>query len=319
LERCQLVIYSDGPKISDHEAAVAETRCVLRDWGPRLGAEVIEQSMNLGLARSIVGGVTRLVAVHGRVIVLEDDLVPTPDFLAFMLAGLDRYADDDRVAQISGCLLTDNTSAESEGLFLPLATSWGWATWERAWRLFRWEDEIDLAELERDPAFRARFTLNGDCNYERMLNDRVEGKNDSWGVLWWFAIAKADKLVLYPRTSLIWNGGFDNSGVHCGGKEEFRPTAPDPFRVGRLSSPIHLPDVVAIDPVAMAAVQQYLRRSRWSGRPRNKRNTLVRLGLKVRQRLNLAYLRRLVRRERTINSGARPSEVSRVTSRTATR
>ena len=285
LERCHLVIYSDGPKSPVHEAAVAETRRVVRSWALRFGADVIEQPRNLGLARSIVGGVTHHCATHGRVIVLEDDLVPAPDFLQFMLAGLDRYADDDRVAQISGHLLTDTADVATDGLFLQVMQTWGWATWERAWRMFRWHHAIDPSELDIDPAFRARFTMDGAYKTLRLLQHRLDGEHDTWGILWWYAMAKFDKVTLHPSRSLIWNGGFDKSGVHCSGREVFRPMPPAAFLSPRLSSLIRLPDTVSLDHIQMAATREFL-----GGPSRSARSPirLVRLGLKLRRHLHVA-------------------------------
>jgi len=285
LERCQIVICCDGPKMPKHAADVAATRDIVRAWAPKFSADVIERQTNLGLAHSIVGGVTRLCAEHGRVIVLEDDLVPTPDFLSFMLAGLDRYAADDRVAQVSGCLLTGTAPhASADGLFLPLATTWGWATWQRAWRLFRWHQQIDPSELERDPAFRARFTLDGAHATERLLQYRLQDKHDTWGVLWSYALAKADQLVLYPAHSLIWNGGFDKSGVHCSGWEEFSPQPPGQFLHRRLSSPIRLPGTTDIDHVTLIATREHFLGPSRSARPSSR---LARLQLRIRKHLRL--------------------------------
>ena len=257
LDRCALTIYCDAPKSAAQAEAVEGNRAIARDWASRLDASLVERQENLGLARSIVGAVSRHVSSAGRVIVLEDDLVPTPDFLEFMLAGLETYADNTEVAQISGCLLPDEFPARHDGLFLPLTTTWGWATWGRAWSDFRWD--VDAAELDDDPAFRGRFTLDGTVDYVSMLRNRVTGGNDSWGILWWFAVARANKLVLYPRESLIWNGGFDNSGVHCGGTEEFQPDPPVRFRSPRLGErQIRLPLAAEADSEALAAVRRHL-------------------------------------------------------------
>ena len=44
---------------------------------------------NKGLADSIIGGVSEVINLYGRVIVLEDDLVLMPNFLNFLNQGLD--------------------------------------------------------------------------------------------------------------------------------------------------------------------------------------------------------------------------------------
>jgi hypothetical protein len=267
LSEIELHVFSDAPKHEKHAKAVDEVRQIIRAFASTpptgLRVHVVERAHNLGLAGSIAGSVTELVRSHGRVIVLEDDLVPTPDFLPFMLDGLRRYQDDPRVMQISGCLLPGRLQTAEDGFFLPLTTTWGWATWERAWSAFKPVDAADRAQLDTDPALRSRFTAEGRFDYVAMLDDLLAGRNDSWGIQWWYAVAKAAGLVLYPRESLIWNGGFDASGVHCGGTEIFQPDPPPQFaapRLGRerLGGEMRLPAKVLIDKKSWAKVLSFL-------------------------------------------------------------
>jgi hypothetical protein len=188
--------------------------------------------------------------------VLEDDLVPSPDFLVFMLEALDRYEDVDEVAQISGCVTSEGMEVDEDAFFLPSTLPWGWATWQRAWRLFRWQDEINVNDAV---SHIARLSLGPEMSAYllRMLHDRIEGKNNSWGILWLCAVAQAQKLVLYPRKSLIWNGGFDGSGVHCHGAALFSPDPPLRFLRPRLQLPLQWPsrcEVAQEQVTAMLAV-----------------------------------------------------------------
>jgi hypothetical protein len=262
LDEVELTIFCDAPKHAGHAAAVGEVRAIARAFAAAQGAGVavnlVERDENHGLARSIAGSVSALTQAHGRVIVLEDDLVPTPDFLAFMLDGLARYQDAPEVLQISGCLLPGALPAREDAFFLPLTTTWGWATWARAWERFQPVTAGDRAALDADAGLRHRFTAEGRVDYVAMLDDRLAGKNDSWGILWWHAVARAGGLVLYPRESLIWNGGFDASGVHCGGTEVFQPRAPEAFSRPRLADPIRLPASVRTDDAAWASVLAFL-------------------------------------------------------------
>jgi hypothetical protein len=141
---------------------------------------------------------------------------------------------------------------------MPLTTTWGWATWARAWSLFDWKTDSMLDALAADATFRSRFNLGGAGDYESMLSDRISGRNDSWGILWWYAVARAGAQVLYPRVSLIWNGGFDNSGVHCAGNLPFQPEAPSQFQKSNLPTELRMPDRVEPDMMAFAEVRHWL-------------------------------------------------------------
>ena len=213
LEECAITIFCDGARGPQDADAVESARAVAREWAETHGAEVVERPENLGLARSIVTAVTNLANAHGRVVVVEDDMILSPDFLDFMLGGLDRYAGDERALQISGFAFSIEPLPKADAIFLPLASTWGWATWKRAWEQFHWEPE-NLSCLE-DPAVKARFDLEGAYPYSSMLQTRLDGRNDSWGILWYWAVFQAEGLVLFPRESLVHVGGADGTGTHC--------------------------------------------------------------------------------------------------------
>jgi hypothetical protein len=49
-----------------------------------------------------------------------------------------------------------------------------------------------------------------------MLEEQINGANDSWAVRWHASAFLAEKLTLYPGRSLVNNIGNDASGTHCG-------------------------------------------------------------------------------------------------------
>jgi hypothetical protein len=258
LDECEVVIYCDGPKMAEHEAAVKASRAVVREWAGRLNARVIEKANNAGLAKSIVEGVTGLCSEYGQVIVLEDDLVVSPYFLEFMLAGLRRYANDSQVMQISGHMFPVAHSNKEDGIFLPYSVTWGWATWERAWRAFSWEGKRTI-ELLQDQAVRHRFDFNGAHPYSALLEARLAGKNQSWGILWYWAVFCAGGMVLHPRLSLVRNEGFDGSGTHCRTDHYYKEPSIEEFNTRWLSAPVRMPQEIKIDDCAMARVSELLR------------------------------------------------------------
>ena len=257
LEHCRPFIFCDAAARPEQEEAVAANRAVARSWGERLGARVVQREKNLGLAASIAGEVSRLCAEYGRVIVLEDDLLVSPDFVTYMLAGLDRYQNQPEVMQISGFMFNLAPRRQQDTLFLPLTTTWGWATWQRAWQAFD-PAPAEAPRLLADPAFRSAFNLEDTYDYAAMLRARLAGQNDSWGILWWLAVHRARGLVLYPRQSLVYNSGLDNSGTHCGADDLGQPE-PESFDSPRLPAEFSWPERVNPDLEVMQAVQDYLR------------------------------------------------------------
>jgi GT2 family glycosyltransferase len=160
LDECQVHIFCDGAKKPEHDPGVQAARQSVDKFAPSLNATVVKREHNVGLARSIVSGVTELCEQYGRVIVLEDDFILHPFFLDFMLQSLDCFADEEQVAQIAGFTFPIQTPPKPDSFFLPLTTSWGWTTWQRAWKLFSWETESALQILDADLQMRSRFDLD---------------------------------------------------------------------------------------------------------------------------------------------------------------
>jgi len=238
----KVIVFGDGPKSEDDRNPVDATR---RTAQLLLGsrAEYHFRETNAGLAASIIGGVTEVTRRFGRAIVLEDDLQIAPNFLVYMNAALDRYENDENVYQISGQLVdTPEFIGRDAALFLPYTTSWGWATWNRAWMRFDplargWE------QLRTDRAVRRRFNLRGSYDYSTMLQRQMTGLIDSWAIRWYWSVFRNDGLVCFPPTSLARNTGLDGSGTHGRGTlRRFRKQGN-----ARHIGSINLPDRIAVE------------------------------------------------------------------------
>jgi hypothetical protein len=248
-----IIVYCDGSRSTSDTAAVLSTRAVAKSMlGDRAKYHFAEQ--NLGLARSVIAGVGDTVATFGRAIVVEDDLELSPSFLTFMNRALDHYANEHRIFQISGYMFDGkNRPTSPTALFLPFTTSWGWATWKRAW------DQFDpLAKgwevLESNKSLRRRFNLDGAYDYTSMLVRQMAGKIDSWAIRWYWTVFQANGLVLFPPTTLVRNTGFDGSGTHGRGVlrkcRQTNPSLPP--------TDIHLPASIEVDAGLYADIKKVI-------------------------------------------------------------
>lgn len=210
-----LFIYSDAAKTPESREGVEQTRQFIRNIDGFTSVTIIEREQNWGLARSIIDGVTTQVNRFGRVIVMEDDLIAAPYFLQFMNDALETYKDEPRVGHIQGCDFTQDTSLPDTFL-IKWTGSWGWGTWDRAWKLFNPNGKELLQQLE-ERNLTHRFDFNSTYGYTRMLRRQIEGKNNSWAIRWNASLFLADILSLNAGRSLIRNTGFDGSGTNCGG------------------------------------------------------------------------------------------------------
>lgn len=211
----ELFIYSDAAKDETSQAAVKEVRAFIRSIQGFKKITITERTENWGLARSIIDGVTTLINRYGCVIVLEDDLVVAPHFLQFMNDALETYRDEERVGHIQACDFTHDPSLPDTFL-IKWTGSWGWGTWDRAWKHFNADGKALLTELE-SRKLTYTFDFNGKYGYTRMLRRQIEGKNNSWAIRWNASLFLKDILSLNVGKSLVQNEGFDGSGTNCGG------------------------------------------------------------------------------------------------------
>ena len=231
-----LFIYADGAKDESQQETVNEVRSYIRSIQGFKQVTLIERNENWGLARNIIDGVTTQVNRYGKVIVLEDDLIVAPYFLQFMNDALETYKDEPKVGHIQACDFTQDPTLP-ETFLIKWTGSWGWGTWDRAWKHFNPNGKELLKKLE-ERKLTYTFDFNGKYGFTRMLRRQIEGKNNSWAIRWNASLFLEDILSLNVGRSLVQNEGFDGTGTNCGGG-------------GLYSSNLHLNklNVIRINPI----------------------------------------------------------------------
>lgn len=214
-ERSRLFVYSDAACTDAARDGVNEVRNILKDITGFASVQIIERETNWGLARNIIDGVTEQVNRYGKVIVLEDDLIVSPYFLQFMNEALEVYRDEPKVGHIQACDFTKDARLP-ETFLIKWTGSWGWGTWQRAWKHFCPDGRSLLRRLEERKLTR-EFDFGGNYGFTRMLRRQIEGKNNSWAIRWNASLFLEDILSLNVGRSLVRNDGFDGSGTNCGG------------------------------------------------------------------------------------------------------
>jgi hypothetical protein len=257
--RTALTIFSDGARGTGDEDGVADVRAYAAIITGFASVELVARPRNFGLAASIIDGVTAMLARHERVIVVEDDLLVSQHFLAYMNDGLERYAEDTRVASIHAYIYP-LAQPVAETFFLRGADCWGWATWRRAWQHFNPDGRALLAQLQARGLTRD-FDHGGVAGFTEMLAGQIAGRNNSWAIRWHAACFLDGLLTLYPARSLVHNIGNDGSGTH-------RDYDAQNNRFGRevTATPVTVdPILVEESQEARNAVTDYFRRARPGG------------------------------------------------------
>lgn len=251
----ELYLYCDGPKANasdEMRQRIAELHAQAKLYAkdaPKAGkfkaVHAVCAEANKGLATSIIGGVTDVIAKHGRVIVLEDDLLTSPYFLKYMNTALDKYESYPAVFSISANRPPVNKMAIPADypydVFVSLRSfSTGWATWKEKWIRIDWSLDY-LEDFLKHPEQMEAFNRGGD-DLTDMLCLQRDHKIDSWAIRYSFQHFYHHAVAILPCVPYVDNIGFDGTGIHSGTDEtDFRNN------VNLASANPHMPDVIYED------------------------------------------------------------------------
>jgi len=212
-----LYVFIDGPKNETDKLqsqSIYNYACLIDHFKSVI---IRRRPSNYGLARSIIGGVSELLEEFDSVIVLEDDLLTSRNFLSYMTQALHVYKNNQNVWSISGFSfpITYPGDCKFDAVFGVRASSWGWATWKDRWAKVDWEVS-DYQEFLNDRKARHRFNKGG-SDMCKMLHDQMTGKINSWAIRFCYAQFRNNGCDLYPTVSKVQNIGFTDSATNTGG------------------------------------------------------------------------------------------------------
>ena len=214
-KKSKILVFSDGPKNEIDKEKIEKIRIYLKKKLISNNSEIVERANNFGLSKNVITGINQTFNDYDQAIILEDDLEVSPFFLNYMNDALNLYANSENVASISGYMYPINSkSFSNDYFFLSLIESWGWGTWKRAWNNF----EIDNVKLKKEINERklvSKFNFSSGISYYKMLNDNINGLNESWAIRWYASTFLKNMNTLFPSKSFVKNIGIDNSGENC--------------------------------------------------------------------------------------------------------
>lgn len=209
----------DGPRADrageDERVAACRALAGTIDWAADVRTLFREE--NLGCGRGVSGAVSWFLEHEERGIILEDDILPGPDFLPFVADLLERYRDDDRVGAITGTNFVPpgHQSLPGHYRFSRVPVVWGWGTWRRAWADYRFDVGGWRARLPRRRAWRAMggtlwSNVVWTANFDLMARHAI----DTWDLQFVLASMAAGRLTATPPVNLVENAGFRPDATH---------------------------------------------------------------------------------------------------------
>lgn len=248
----RIYVFSDGPKTESDKNSISEVRRYVKALNGFAQVHVVEREFNLGLAQSIIQGVSDLCEKHGKVIVMEDDLVTSPAFLGFMNHALDTYQAEKQVWHISGWTYPIDSDGLDDAFLWRTMNCWGWATWADRWQHFSKDPDSLISSWGR--AQIKSFNLDGAYNFWKQVRLNKSGKLNTWAVFWYATIFEHQGLCLNPTKTYVANIGHDGSGENCRRMAHFSTYE----ALERKSNDLSLPEVIACSKLAQSRIKDFL-------------------------------------------------------------
>ena len=199
-----LFIVSDAAARMQDEARVADVRKYVNEITGFKSVTLIARTENWGASRSVTDAITKLLKRFGRLIFMEDDILPSRCYLEYMNKGLDTYADDQKIFAICGYKSRFRLpSYYRKDLFvLPRYSPWGIGLWsekyfaadlgesDRYTRLHNEKQEVFTFCQKNDPLF--LHILKGDSTGKLKAADvRIENH-----------LLYSGQVCVYPRQTM---------------------------------------------------------------------------------------------------------------------
>ncbi len=204
----RLYVSADGPRPDKPEesALCDEARRVATDVDWPCEVKTLFRQENLGCRIGVSSGISWFFEHEEEGIILEDDVLPAPDFYFYCEKLIEVYRYDERFMMITGTNYhpTENTSRDY--FFSQHFSIWGWATWRRAWQLY----DINMSGW---PSSSCNSFLNYHFggkiakHFVNTFNLISEKQFDTWDIQWVYCCIFNNGLCVTPRVNLISNIG----------------------------------------------------------------------------------------------------------------
>ena len=260
----RLYVAADGPRASKADEAErcerARRIATAVDWPCEV--KTLFRPTNLGCRMGVSTGIDWFFEHEEEGIILEDDIVPRPEFFRFATELLELYRHDARVMMVSGCNRTwDLYRAPYSYFFTPYAHIWGWATWRRAWSLY----DVTISTWPADKktlAFRSDVSHNFNwlAFWSRIFDKTYHNRIDTWDYQWMYAMFKHGGYEVTPRSNLIENIGFGGAATHTVGQA---PSFLSRADNSSITFPLEHPPEVRSDLAAQKFEEDVVLKVRW--------------------------------------------------------
>ena len=213
----KMFIIADGPR-PGHPTDAECCQKVLKivediDWPCEIHRNYAEH--NLGCKQRVITGLDWVFEQVEKAIIIEDDVLPHPDFYPYCDALLERYEDDERVMVITACNFQNGQRrGDSAYYFSKYNHVWGWATWRRAW--IKNDHSLKFwPKWKKSEAWLRHISDKIERSYWSNIFDRMyRNEIDTWDYPWMASVWYHGGLTATPNVNMVTNIGFGPDSTH---------------------------------------------------------------------------------------------------------
>jgi glycosyltransferase involved in cell wall biosynthesis len=213
----EIVFFSDGFKTDADKGGVLEVRDYIDNLTGFKTVHKHYRPVNFSTGPNFHTGLTFLSQNYEQFIVVEDDLVVSPNYLKYMLEGLSFYKNQKSIFCITGfCFPLQIANYAYDTVIYKRFCSYGWASWSDRVRHVIWDAEGLSKLINSSPNFKNRLNEEG-LDLYRMLLKQISGKISTWDIQMQVHVAENRYKVVYPVISKVTNIGFDTESTNTFG------------------------------------------------------------------------------------------------------
>jgi hypothetical protein len=219
-----IVFFCDGHKGEKDYQGVMETRAYIDSLKGFKNIYKHFRERNVSTGPNFKQGITWLCENYRQFIVVEDDLVVTPNYISYLLQGLKFYREEKSVFCVTGfCFPIDVKDYTYDTIIYQRFCAYGWASWSDRVKNVKW-DKAELSSIMKKSAgFKSRLNEEGRDLY-RILKKQIAGTISTWDIQMQVHVSENRMKVVYPIISKGHNIGFDTESTNHFGIDFLKTT-----------------------------------------------------------------------------------------------
>lgn len=216
----RLYVGADGPRNNKPgEAEKCEaTRSIIDqvDWDCEVKTLFRDENLGCGIAPH--QAMNWFFEQEEMGIILEDDILPSQSFFWYCQELLEKYKDDERVMEIAAMnYLGEWKPEEPESYYFSwMGTTWGWASWSRAWKHYNYNIP-DFQIMREQGKVNHYFFTRPDTDYVMDKLEQAYQRDPNitwWDYQWMYTRITRGGVSIIPKKNLAVNIGFGDGSTH---------------------------------------------------------------------------------------------------------